>query len=361
MDSAWPQPSFVNTKFNDVFQFAEIFEKHCAQVYSHATQCPEETVRSEYMIDLVSQAYRAVRSLHLHQMGRQHLDTNTAIAALKSRSTQQRRVKKTRTLNLQPTLTTEESKCRERELKRDIDDLFTAGPDDENEDPDWCASSEEEETEDEYYEYHEESESDNEHTSLTHRMHRVRTIHELPEDDVPELSRSPPIELAITQPDKDPNEASTMTPPVMLTEEQIANDRITAALQRISEKFEDAESVPLTRVSARVNRPLQPTPPSTDDSNSEATTIRPESGSEPLSLLHTATDDVSSSLRLTTRAAHGEVPTEQQTSSEDAHLGTARPGRLTRRASVTVLPRRIKTVCHRYVRRAMLPLRGKTQ
>ncbi|KAJ5488761.1 hypothetical protein N7539_003651 [Penicillium diatomitis] len=378
MESAWPQPTFDNSQFNDVFRFAESFESHCARVYHHATRFSDERVPADYVVELVLQAYRAVRSLHLHHAGNTYLDTETAIAALQSRAAQHREPRKRAAPDHQSLAKPQGSRCLDRRmvksnsagdvertlgkrLERHIDGLLDDDIEDEDEDPDWSESSEGERTEDEYYEYNEESsESEDEPVGSAHRMHRVRTIQELPEDDIPEISRSPPIGLVINANGKMAHNDDAFTPPIMSTEEQATHDRISAALQRISDKFEDAETVPLTRVSARENEPLQPTPPSTDDSNSEATTIRPESSPEPLSLLQTATDEVSSSLRLTMRPAHDTLSPNQRTSSGEIHH-VVLPGRLTRRASVAVLPRRIKTVCHRYVRKAMMPLRGKIQ
>ncbi|KAF3385172.1 hypothetical protein F1880_002845 [Penicillium rolfsii] len=360
MESQWPEPSFVNDEFKDVFQFAQTFELHCAKVYDHATKNPEGAASATYVMELVSQAYRAVHSLHMQKLATRYLDQDTATASLQSKAMEYRETQELLSSEQTEAVTSPEDNTKspsEDPVRNDLDNFFNGELEDDSDDSDWDESSEEE-TDDEYYEYNEESEEEEEEDPRDlRRVHRVRTIHEVPEDDLPEISQSPPINLATPKHTDNSTDDATFTPPIMSPEEQAAHDRITAALQRISAKFEDADPVPLTRVQTRTKFPMQHTPPHTDDSQSEATTIRPESGHDQLSPPQTATERGSSAPG-TTNVPPVTLETERKASFDGTDVQVAQ-GSLSRRASVAVIPRRIKTVCHRYVRRAMLPIRGK--
>jgi hypothetical protein len=359
MESQWPEPSFVSGEFKDVFQFAQTFELHCAKVYDHAAKYPEGAASATYVMDLVSQAYRAVHSLHMQKMATSYLDQDTATASLQSKAMEYRETQELLPSEHTEAVTSAEDTAEspsEDVVKNDIENFFNGDLEDDSDDSDWDESSEEE-TDDEYYEYNEESEEEDEDLRDIRRVHRVRTIHEVPEDHVPEISQSPPINLATPNHTDNRTDDATFTPPIMSPEEQAAHDRITAALQRISAKFEDADPVPLARVQTRTKFPMQQTPPHTDDSQSEATTIRPESGHDQLSPPQTATERGSSAPG-TTNVPPVALVTGRKASYEGTGAEVAQ-GSLSRRASVAVIPRRIKTVCHRYVRRAMLPIRGK--
>ncbi|KAJ5371087.1 uncharacterized protein N7496_007179 [Penicillium cataractarum] len=355
MESQWPEPSFVSGEFKDVFQFAQTFELHCAKVYDHAAKYPDGAASATYVMDLVSQAYRAVHSLHMQKMATSYLDQDTATASLRSKAMEYRE-----TQELPPSGHTEvvasakdaDEDQSEENVRRDIENFFSRDLEEDSDDSDWDESSEED-SDDEYYEYNEESEEEDEDIRGIRRTQRVRTIHEVPEDDLPEMNQSPPINLTAPK-NADTTDDAAFTPPIMSPEKQAAHDRITAALQRISAKFEDADPVPLAR---RTKIPLQQTPPQTDDSQSEATTIRAESTCDPLSPPQTATERGSSAPG--TASAAPVAPTLERKASYDGTGVTAAQGSLSWRPSVAVLPRRIKTVCHRYVRRAMLPIRGK--
>jgi hypothetical protein len=359
METQWPEPSFGNGEFKDVFQFAQTFELHCAKVYDHAAKNPEGVASATYVMDLVSQAYRAVHTLHMQKMATWYLDQDKATASLQNKAMEYRETQESllpaHTEAVTSAADTTE-KSSEDTVRKDIENFFNGDLEDDSDDSDWDESSEEE-TDDEYYEYNEESEEEDKDLRDIRRVHRVRTIHEVPEDDLPESSQSPPINLATPKHTDNKTDDATFTPPIMSPEEQAAHDRITAALQRISAKFEDAEPVPLARVQTRTKFPLQQTPPQTDDSQSEATTIRPESGQDHLSPPQTATERGSSAPG-TTNVSPVALVTERK-ASYDGTGGQVAQGSLSRRASVAVIPRRIKTVCHRYVRRAMLPIRGK--
>ncbi|OOQ88072.1 hypothetical protein PEBR_14823 [Penicillium brasilianum] len=358
MESQWPEPSFVSDEFKDVFQFAQSFELHCAKVYDHAAKHPDGAASATYVMDLVSQAYRAVHSLHMQKMATWYLDQDTATASLQSKAIEYRETQKLLPSgHAEVVASTEDIDEDQREdtVRKDIENFFSHDLEDESDDSDWDESSEED-SDDEYFEYNEESEEEDEDIRGIRRMQRVRTIQELPEDDLPEMNQSPPINIAASK-NADTTDDAAFTPPVMSPEEQAAHDRITAALQRISAKFEDADPVPLARVQTRTKIPLQHTPPPTDDSQSEATTIREESTRDPLSPPQTATERGSSAPGMTSTAPV--APALERKASYDGTGVIVVQGSLSRRASVAVLPRRIKTVCHRYVRRAMLPIRGK--
>jgi hypothetical protein len=360
MESQWPEPSFGSGEFKDVFQFAQTFELHCAKVYDHATRYPEGAASATYVMDLVSQAYRAVRSLHMQKMATWYLDQKTATASLQSKAIEYRETQELLPSEHTEAVTSAEvttENLSEDTVRNDIENSFNGDLEDDSDDSDWDESSEEE-TDDEYYEYNEESEEEeDEDLGNIRRVHRVRTIHEVPEDDGPEMSQSPPINLATPKHTDNRTDDAIFTPPIMSPEEQAAHDRITAALQRISAKFEDADPAPLARVQTRTKFPMQQTPPHTDDSQSEATTIRPESGHDQLSPPQTATERGSSAPG-TTNVPPVALVTERKASFDGTGEQVVQ-GSLSRRTSVAVIPRRIKTVCHRYVRRAMLPIRGK--
>jgi hypothetical protein len=359
MESQWPESSFVSGEFKDVFQFAETFELHCAKVYDYAAQYPDGAAPATYVMDLVSQAYRAVHSLHMQKMATWYLDQNMATASLQSKALEYRETQESHSAEHTEAVASAEGtveKQIEETVRQDIENFFSQDLEDDSEDSDWSESSEEE-TDDEYYEYNEESEEEDDDLRGIRRVHRVRTIQELPEDDLPEMNQSPPIKPTTPKHVDEATHDATFTPPLMSPEEQAAHDRITAALQRISAKFEEAEPVPLARVQTRA-KPLQQTPPPTGDSHSEATTIRPESVRDQLSPPQTATER-GSSVPGTISAVEVEAPSTESKASFDGTGVQVTQGSLSRRASVAVIPRRIKTVCHRYVRRAMLPIRGK--
>lgn len=358
MESQWPESSFVSGEFKDVFQFAETFELHCAKVYDYAAQYPDGAAPAMYVMDLVSQAYRAVHSLHMQKMATWYLDQNMATASLQSKALEYRETQESQSAEHTEAVASAEGtveKQIEETVRQDIENFFSQDLEDDSEDSDWSESSEEE-TDDEYYEYNEESEEEDDDLRGIRRVHRVRTIQELPEDDSPEMNQSPPIKPTTPKHVDEATHDAPFTPPLMSPEEQATHDRITAALQRISAKFEEAEPVPLARVQTRA-KPLQQTPAPTGDSQSEATTIRPESVRDHLSPPQTATERGSSAPG-TINAAELAPATESKASCDGTGM-QATQGNLSRRASVAVIPRRIKTVCHRYVRRAMLPIRGK--
>jgi hypothetical protein len=359
MESQWPEPSFESSEFRDVFQFAQTFELHCVKVYDYASMYPDEAASATYVMDLVSQAYRAVRSLHMQKMANRYLDQDAATASLQRKAMEYRlRQQLLPSGHTEAVASAEGSveKQIEDTVRKDIENFFSGDLEDDSDDSDWSEYSEED-TDDEYYEYNEDSESEEEDIKGMRRTQRVRTIQEVPEDDLPEMNQSPPINLATSNSADNRTEDATFTPPIMSPEEQATHDRITAALQRISAKFEEADPVPLSRVQTRTKFPLQQTPPATDDSQSEATTIRPDSNRDPLSPPQTATESGSSAPG-TTHVAPVALAIEPKASLDGAGVQVAQ-GSLSRRASVAVLPRRIKTVCHRYVRRAMLPIRGR--
>lgn len=359
MESQWPESSFANGEFKDVFQFAETFELHCAKVYDYAAQYPDGAASATYVMDLVSHAYRAVHSLHIQKMATWYLDQNMATASLQSKAMEYRETQGSLSADHNEAVASVDDtveKQIEETVRQDIENFFSHDLEDDSEDSDWRESSEEE-TDDEYYEYNEEPEEEDEDLRGVRRVHRVRTIQELPEDDLPEMNQSPPTSLTTPKDVEERIHDATFTPPLMSPEEQAAHDRITAALQRISAKFEEAEPVPLARVQTRA-KPLEQSPPPTGDSQSEATTIRPESVRDHLSPLQ-ATIERGSSAPGSICAVELEAPATEPKASFDGTGLQATQGSLSRRASVAVIPRRIKTVCHRYVRRAMLPIRGK--
>ncbi|KAJ5159777.1 uncharacterized protein N7482_006781 [Penicillium canariense] len=358
----WPEPLFEGGEFKDVFQFAETFELYCAKVYEHAANHPDEAASATYVMDFVSQAYRAVHCLHMQNMATWYLDMDTAIASLQRKAMQYRETRESLSVHhseASESINDVAKDQTEDAVGKDIENFFSGDFEDDDEDSDWDESSEEE-TDDEYYEYNEESEEeDDEELQGIRRLQRVSTIQEVPEDDLPERNPTSPANNT-TRNEYTATDEATFIPPLMSPEEQAAHDRITAALQRISAKFEDPDPAPLVRVQTRTKQAMQQTPPPTDDSQSEATTVLPESNPDPSSppqTATTATERAASASEMANAARSASAPI-RKASYDGTGVQTLQAG-LTRRASIAVLPRRLRTVCHKYVRKAMLPIRGR--
>ncbi|KAJ5746947.1 uncharacterized protein N7511_008643 [Penicillium nucicola] len=341
MTTSWPEHTLNDSKFNDVFQLAQIFELHCAKVYDHAATHPDGAASAEYVMQLVSQAYRAVHSLHMQKMASTYLDMSTATAALESKAMEYR---ESRTLS-----SADENKAFGIETKDEtthvpdirLEDLLNEDFDEEDDDEDSNWEESEEDTDDEYYEYCSGSDLDSELEELAMAPRiEVTEVTSLVEEDQPSYEQ-PSLErnTIITQ---EPVATETPTPtPISFIKDQAMHDRITAALQSLSIPNHEPNEIPLAKVETQIDNTANQSTPPTDDANSEATTIQIESSQE--------------------------MPLEDSATVPDSEIldSSIDPNRLRRNSSIGLssrgFPRRLRTVCYKFVGKAMVPIRGRSR
>ena len=345
MTASWPEHILDDSKLEDAFQLAQTFELHCAKVYSHAAAHPDSAPSAHYVMELVSQAYRAVHSLHMQKIATAYLDLGAATAALETKAKEYRDA--TADNDATPGVELAEDQTEQASGTGLVDLLNGDFDDDEEEDSDWEES--EEETDDEYYEYSEGSESDSELEEIA-RGPQINTA-QAPEesrgssDEKARASNATTIQTATTKED---------TPPASITQDQAMHDRITAALQNLSLPSDEPEDIPLSRVEthidpamtdlSRVETHLEPamtnlTISPTHITFREDTAVRVESRQEP-TLEHCATAP----------AGGARKPSLGSSSLQRKISMRSSPGRLSRR---------LKTVCYKYAGKAMVPIRGK--
>lgn len=148
-----------------------------------------------------------------------------------------------------------------------------------------------------------------------------------------------------TESQKPVEEQTPSPPPISITQDKAMHDRITAALQTLSLPCNKPEEVPLTRVETHIDclpTNTDSTTPPTDDTHSEATTVQVESRPE------------------TPQQVPQQVPAPlaARSSMRNRSLDASLERKLSSRSSSGSL-RRLKTVCHKYVGRVLVPIRGK--
>lgn len=354
----WPKQLAAHSHFESVFDLAQDFEIHCAKVYDHAALHPTDVVSADYVMQFVSHAYRAVHSLHMQKKALEFCDLSTATADL-----QRNAIKFRETRDLDPVHNTHDEtaspspdETEENPRRNTLADLINGNfeDDEEDEDSDWDES--EEETDDEYYEYCEGSDAESE-------LDGLEAIAEAEQEAVEDVSAKVSPELDENAEPAEPcekkntSETSASPPPVPILQDQAMHDRITAALQKLSlpcEEVEPASSEPvesapaesepatLEQIQSVSNRSIAPsTTPSTQYTQSEATAVQ------------TNSDQDAPPLEAST-VAQPEKPA-QKTSFDAVRLQR----KLSKSSSPADIPRRLKTVCHKYVRRAMVPIRAK--
>lgn len=211
---------------------------------------------------------------------------------------------------------------------------------DEEEDSDWVSS--EEDTDDEYYEYNEGSDSDCdsalEELAASPKNVNVNVFGE----DKPVDTKSPFARNSATESQKPVEVQTPSPPPISITQDKAMHDRITAALQTLSLPCHAPEEVPLTRVETNIDCPPTNTDSTTPPTEDIPTAVQAESHQEqPQGIPQTA-------------PATLEAGSSMRNHSLDASLQR----KLSSRSSSGSL-RRLKTVCHKYVGRVLVPIRGK--
>lgn len=383
-EGSWPEHTFIDTNFKDVSQLAQVFELHCAKIYAHAANHPDHPASADYVRELVSQAYRAVHSLNMQNMASSCLDLEVAIATLDNKAKEYRQIPE-----LSPP--THDAKPAEPELElttettedhtgAGLKDILTGNFEDEDseEDSDWDES--ESETDDEYYEYCSGSDAELDEDELeavarTSTLQQIQQTQSLPQSTKTPIKEEKELEEensaertgAIQEEREEGEEESTLKedsdtpspPPVSIIQDQAMHDRITAALRTIplpchESELEEiplarVEEPPLTRVLTHVPRPQTRSTVSPDDTQSEATAVQTESNHDNRQCTTSATAPAATT---TTATAIG----TRKTSFDAGRLHR----KLSMRSSPANLPRRLKTVCYKYVRRAMVPIRGQS-
>ncbi|KAJ6007287.1 hypothetical protein N7540_011263 [Penicillium herquei] len=342
MANQWPN-TFNDSEVSNVFQLAQNFELHCAQVYEHAASHPSDAASADYVMQLALQAYRTVHSLHMQKLESSYWDLSTATAQLESKITEFR---KERSLpssehispldehldTVSPPLSDQINTTPDSALGCLI---MSEYEDDEDEsDSDWEES--EEESDDDYYEYSEGSDCDSE-LDMIIEADEVDIVEDAETEKFAENQEPEGSKQGETEPCTEDKQAQ---PPVPALLDQAAmHDRITAALQAMAIK-ENPDQAPPTQPEPHADdAKLYTVPTSTDDGHSEATTVRLDSN--PVESLKTSP----------TLACVGET----RTNIDVTHLHRKLSAQTTPKGT----PRRLKTVCYKYIRKAMVPIRGK--
>lgn len=332
MTTSWPEHALDESSYKDVFHLAEIFELHCAKVYDHAATHPDDAASADYVMQLVSQAYRAVHSLHMQTIASKYLEMGAATAALESKAIEYREGRGLSSADENHTVEVETAdEAITNTPSFGLEDLLNGDfEDDDEEDSNWEESGKE--TDDEYYEYSEGSDSDSELDEMAKVPRTEQALLPLAEnkqvDDQPLLGPNNATEIQ-----KPITKDTIPPPPASIIQDQATHDKITAALRRLSLPCNEPEEIPLARVETHIDRPMTKSSAAPlDITRSEATAVPTESGQE-LPLKNFITAPVSNSIR-------------------DPSLDASRLRRkLSMRSSPRGLPRRLKTVCHKYVGR----------
>lgn len=361
MATSWPEHTFTDKNFKDVSELAQVFELHCAKVYDHAANHPDHAASADYVRQLVSQAYRAVHSLHMQSMASSCLDMEIAAETLENKAIEYRRSRELLPAHEPSKVETAiETTSGKDNAGTGLKGLLTGDyEEDEEEDSDWEES--EEETDDEYYEYCEGSDAESE---TDEQERELEVIVESPNSQSTLRIREPKMTENITHTAPDVNDTSEnhereweqkhmaqyespspSPPPVSIIQDQEMHDRITAALRTLPLPCHESEleEIPLARVVTHVDRPMAySTESPTDDERSEATAVQTESNQE---------TQCTTSVTATATVPAGDMARKPSFDATRLH-------RKLSRSSPAGLPRRLKTVCYKYVRRAMVPIRG---
>ncbi|KAJ5223777.1 hypothetical protein N7468_008319 [Penicillium chermesinum] len=345
----WPT-QLDDSRFEDVFDLAQTFELYCAKVYDHATLHPDDVAPADYMMQFVSQAYRAVHSLHMHKKASEYLDLDIATADLQRDAAKYREAcnlestaepRPTEIANLPAPENEDENE--ETSPRSALADLLNGNFEDEDEeDSDWEES--EEETDDEYYEYCEGSDVESE-------LGEMRVVTGPEGDEPPSENQHTLYELPdkVSISEKEQSNSAPLppapTPPTAsILQDQAMRDRITAALENMSFASGEPEPTPSEQTRTQSAHSTVPsTTSSSQDTQSDATAVQTNSNQDAPPLVPSVT-----------------APPEKMTrkSSLDA-FGIHR--KLSKSSSPNGIPQRLRTVCYKYVRRAMVPVRGKVQ
>ncbi|KAJ5626440.1 hypothetical protein N7528_003867 [Penicillium herquei] len=344
MANQWPDNTFNDSELSNVFQLAQTFELHCAQVYEHAASHPQDAASADYVMQLALQAYRTVHSLHMQKLESSYWDLSTATAQLESKITEFRKERNlpssehilpvdepldTISPPLSDQMNTTPDSTAGRFITSEYDD------DDDESDSDWEES--EEESDDDYYEYNEGSDCDSE-LDIILEADEVDIVEDTEAENFAKTQAPEVFKEEETEPSTEDKEAQ---PPVPALLDQAAmHDRITAALKAMAIK-EDSDQPPPTQAEPHTDdAKLYTVPTSTsDDGHSEATTVRLDSN--PVESLKTSTTLAGVS--------------ETRTNIDVTHLHRKLSAQTTPKGT----PRRLKTVCYKYIRKAMVPIRGK--
>ncbi|KAJ5272342.1 hypothetical protein N7478_007467 [Penicillium angulare] len=351
MANQWPRyDELDSSNLQDSFQLAREFELHCVKVFDHAARHPSDAASADYVMQFAAQAYQAVHSLYIQRLSSSYWDLKVATSELESRAIDYREGREslipnnTHPCKVPPPLDHQEKENLAIDVNETIppsdigkEECYEEQEEEESEDDDDWEESEEE-TDDEYYEYYEGSDADSELEELaTVDTHNIAT-HSSAKDPVEDHKIPHIVSTSERALPKDPTPPSTTS----ILQDQAMHDRITAALQQIFIPLEDPNQTSLERTETQTTHTSHPpvytiTPPVTppaDDTQSEATAAQTQSNQE----------------------------SAQEASAINRKSFDAGPlHRKLTSGSPNGMPRRLKTVCYKYIRRAMVPIRGKTQ
>ncbi|KAJ5114159.1 hypothetical protein N7456_002693 [Penicillium angulare] len=349
MANQWPEYGLDSSNLQDSFQLAREFELQCTKVFDHAARHPTDAASADYVMQFAAQAYQAVHSLYIQKLSSSYWDLKVATSELESRAIDYREGRDFQLPNhihpgkvLTPlgsqendnlTVDANESTSLNNTGKEDYDEEEEESEDDD----DWEES--EEETDDEYYEYYEGSDADSELEALA----TLDTNNAAPHNAATGPSEGPEIHQILSTSEGAPLKDPSPPPPTTsIFQDQAMHDRITAALQQISIPLEDQNQAPIERTETQTTKIAHPpvysiTPPITppaDDTQSEATAVQTQSNQEPAR----------------------EPPAMKRKSFDAVQIHHKLPSDVPPNG----IPRRLKTVCYKYMRRAMVPIRGKS-
>ncbi|CAI7662958.1 unnamed protein product [Penicillium bialowiezense] len=379
MTSAWPQHTLDGRKFDDVFQLAQTFELHCAKVYDHALNHPDCAPSADYVMQLVSQAYRAVHSLHMQKTATEYLDMGTATAALEKNAKEyHERCELSSVDDNEPAEAETADEPVPTAPSVGLMDILTEdfGEDDE-EDSEWEESDED--TDDEYYEYCEGSDSDSEMEELA-ELSKIELAKPL---ERAKQAGDAQTKVLTKIPERQTTAIGATNPPISIFKDQAMHDRITAALRNMSLPPDEPEETTLEKVETHIDSPKTDSTACPTEEPEQAPLVQVETHIDHPKMDTTAysTDEpeeapLTDSTACSTDDAHSEATAVQTKSHQQTVLqhsitapaantrkasldSTHFQRKLSMRSSASGLSRKFKTVCYKYAGRVMVPIRGK--
>lgn len=350
MTSQWPDNTWDDSNVEDVFQLAQNFELHCAQVYDHAASNPKDAASADYVMQLALQAYRTVHSLHMQKVASSYCNIDVAAAALESKVAEYRKSQQDSPCQ-QPTLdecVKHDSSALDQQIipapGNTLEDLMGSDLEDDESDSDWEESDEE--SDDDYYEYYEGSEADSDLEDVM-QEDGEEDLEENAVEEVQSITTDRPALNLQTRNSEDITTKTASLPSSSILRDAKMNDSILAALQNLA--IGEPNQTPPAPAPAPVPAPAsaepQMEPPNTastvppSETHSETTAVQTQSNREPSRQSSTTVGGI------------------------DTVQSAMETGRGYEKSSIQVnpdrIPRRLKTVCSKYIRRAMVPIRGK--
>lgn len=349
MTSQWPIHQWDDSNVEDVFQLAENFELHCAQVYDHAASNPKDAASADYVMQLALQAYRTVHSLHMQKVASSYCNIDVAAAALESKVAEYRKSQQISPCQ-QPTLdecVNDDSSPLDQQIIPNpgnaLEDLMGSDLEDDESGSDWEESDEE--SDDDYYEYYEGSEAESDLDDIV-QADGEEDLEDNEVEEVQPVTIAHPILNLETRNSEDTTTKTQSLPSSSILRDTKMNDSILAALQNLG-IGESNQTPPVPEPApAPASTETQIEPPNTastvplsDDTHSETTAVQTQSNHEPSRQSSTTVGGIDT-VQSAMETGRGYEKSPIQVNSDK-------------------IPRRLKTVCYKYIRRAMVPIRGK--